>query len=168
MEQALLVHGAQGIHDGDQQFQGGVETDPAVRLLPQVFAEGDPFHVVHDTVAGAVGAEEVLDRDDARMLVEVGQGPGLFQEAIKPIVELFAGLASVDGQAHTIRGATGAITGQVFLDRQSELQILIPGEVGDPKAAMAQDPADTVATVEDPAQGERGRRVVLRRLPAAV
>ena len=166
MEQTLPVDGTQGIHDRHQELQRDLAADPAPRLLFQVVAEGDPVHVIHDAIAGAMGTEKVLDRGDARMLVKMGQGARLLEKSIQPIGELSARGPGIDGDAEPVRPPAGAIAGEIFLDRQPQLEIVIPGEVSDPKSPLAQDPADAIAAIEDPAQGESRRGVVPRPLPA--
>ena len=115
-----------------------------------------------------MGAEEVFDGDDAGMLVEMGEGPGFFEEAVQAVGELLAGWARIDGQADPIRRPAGAIAGQILLDGQPQMEIVVPGQVGDAEAAMAQHPADAVAPIQQLAQGQGGGQVVVPRLPAAV
>ncbi len=58
-----------------------------------------------------MGAEEILDGDDARMLIEMGQGTGLFEETVQAIGELIARWAGIDGQADSIGSPADAIPG---------------------------------------------------------
>ena len=166
MQQVCLVHRAQRVHYGQQEPHGEVEGDACFGLALQVFLQRDAGHVFHDDVAGAVGTEEVLHADHAGVLVEARQRAGLVDEAREAVVEGL-GLVAVDAQADPVAAAGGAVPRQVLLDGQGQRQVLVECQVGDAEAAVAEDPAEAVAAIEQAADRQEGRRVVGARLPAA-
>lgn len=112
-------------------------------------------------------AEEVVNRDDAGALLELGQGARLVLEALQAVQVPLPRLTGVDRDGAPIPGAGSKVPRQVFLDRELEGEVVVPAEVGDAESAVAEHSADAVAPVKERADGEIGCWGRRPALPAA-
>ena len=163
VDDALGVHPPEGVHQRQQEGSGLLHTE-APRSAAHVFVERDAVHILHHEVCGGVLLKIAVDADDVRIPDELGQGLGLFEEALHAVFKVLPPLAGVD--LH--RGASGdparKVRGQVFLDGDAVAGLVVEGDVGDAEAALAQHAPDGVAPVEDGA-GAQGERVAVRLIP---
>ena len=117
--------------------------------------QGDALHKVHDDVGCCVFLKQVLHPDDSRNAVHLGHFSGFLQKhAHSVLLGLLCRLCGVPGQACISRGPTDLAGGVKFLDGNLPLQSHIPTNIGDAKAALAQDTAHQVFPGQDGAHGQ--------------
>ena len=155
---ALGVEQDVGGLDVAMQEAGGMDLLQPVEQRPQDAVElgwcdGTAFqallqrvarHQFHDDVGGAVGLEEVEHAHDRRRALQGGERAALVDEALAAPAEILRHL----GRARQHRDAVLADRqrrGQVFLDRDLAMELVVAGAIGDAEAALAQDRHDLVA-----------------------
>ncbi len=103
----------------------------------QQFVQGHSILVLHDKVCGSVGAEEIAARDDAGMVPNRYQGAGFISEAAQPVLEISADRATP--RPHSGALPNGEFDGEVFLDRNGQIQFIVAGAVDDTEAPVPDD-----------------------------
>ena len=167
VDDVRLMDILQGLHDGLQQLQQLLRLHGAGAADP--LRQGLAMEVLHDDIGGIVLLEAAADMDHRRLILEFGQGPGFPQEPGLTGGILLPDLGGIASDIAGHRMVTGDHkAGVVLLDRHRGLQIGIPAQVSDAKAALAQHPAHHILAPEHRAHGELMRLVVLIRRPAAV
>ena len=145
VDEALRVNGGQRPQDRDHHIQGLFNRDlPAV--VGDVRLEGDALDVVHDEVGRVVLVKIAGDGGDVGVADELGQGPGLLLEPLRPVGELLG--LGVHGHRHRRSDAGGDVVGHELLDGHLGVQLGVQGQVGDAKSALAEDPSHDVAAVQ--------------------
>ena len=153
VDDALLVDGLQGLHDGGEEAHHLPPVDPAPLVL-DVGLEADALHILHDEVGGAVLLEVAAHPHDVWVAQKLGQHPGLIQEALQAVAEVLLPLPGEDGDLGGAGDPGGHGLGQELLDGHLDVQHLVQGQVGDAEAALAQHPAQDVLSGQDAAVGE--------------
>ena len=144
MDEALRVDRGQGPQHGNHHIQGFLHAYFPARIC-NIGLEGNALDVVHDKVGGVIFIEEIRHPRDSRLAHEFCQGAGLLVEALRPV-----GKVVVPGGGHDRNRCPdtgGKLAGHVLLHRHTGRKLLVPGQVGDAKAALAQHPAHDIAAI---------------------
>ena len=143
MHHATLVHVGEAVEQHLHQATRHIHVQRRTHLA-EVGIEGHALVVIHHHVGGVVGVEEGSDAHHIGV-VEFGDDARLPQELIFAGVEAFAVVGGVHGDVEGIRHPRSHFWRQKLLDGHPLLQINIPAQVGNAKAAgAAQHFADAV------------------------
>ncbi len=149
MDDALRMDGIQAVEQAGQPGeQLGLPESPP---LPQQHVEARAFLVLHDHAGRAEVLEDVVDTHDVRVF-EARQGARFDEEAPQAgrILRCEFGRQRPDG---VVRLAPGEVAGQVLLDRDGPVQVVVHRKVGDAERPLAQYALDAV-----PEQAGAGRQ----------
>ncbi len=111
----------QSIQHGHGDRHGFLVGQP-VTLFGHVILQIHPLQVAHDDIGGSVGPEKITDRNDVGMFIELGQGTRFLQEFVQAVLELPAG-AGIGRNLLVAHRPGGQVLGQIFLDRQLEVEV---------------------------------------------
>ena len=152
----------------EQRRQPGAQLRLARRMahLGERRLEGRALVERHRHVGGAVLLPEAIDLDQGRM-VEAGEEARLVDEALQARLEGVEMALGLDHDRRRARDPRGHRRRHVLLDRDLALQRMVPGQVDDAEAALADQAGDLVvaqvgAERQRVAQ-RRGRRALGRR-----
>ena len=140
VDDTLFMNGAQGVHHRCQDPDGLLPGDLAALVL-DVSLEALSLYVVHHEIGGAVLLKVAPHADDIGVSLELCQHPGLVQESLHAVAEVLLPLPGVDGYLMVARGPDGHAVRQELLDGDLDIQLVVPGQIGDAEAALAQDAA---------------------------
>ena len=139
------MNGGQGPQHRKHHIQGFFCADLSPSVGDIRF-KGNALDIIHHKVGGSVLIEVVRHSGDTRLPHKFGQDPGLFPEALLAIGELFLAAAGNHMDLPAIRPVS-KFAWHILLHRHFGLQALIPGQVGDAKAALAQHPTNEIALI---------------------
>jgi hypothetical protein len=162
VQEALGMNSPQTVEDREDQLFGLILGQAPAPLI-QVLGQREPLIVVHHQIGRAVGLEEVPHPHDVGV-IELGQGARLQQELLQAEAEQLAIVLGMDGDGGPVAGSPGQVPGQKLLDGHPGLEVEIPAQVGDTKAAgLAQHPANQKLFMEPGAvrQNQRAARGLL-------
>ena len=109
-----------------------------------------PLHKVHDDVSGIVLLEQIQHPDDLGDSADPGHFPGLFQKHLPAAVPGgSARFRVVPLQSAACLGAADLGGGEVFLNGNLAFQSQVPAAVGNAEAALSQDGAHHIFSVQD-------------------
>ncbi len=129
-----------------------------LRVLPlqrpglfQVLFQRLPLNKFHDNVGGIIFLKQIQHLHHLKDFTHLGHFPGFLEEHLLAVDPGHSGLLGII-PLQSIAG-TGVAAhlpgGIILLDRHLPLQRQIPANIGDAKAALPQDLADQVFTVQD-------------------
>ena len=142
----------QGLHNGLQEGEGlAVGNFPAA--LFQICFEAHAVNIFHDEIGRAVFFKIVLHRDDIGGALQLGKNFCLLQ---KPFHAILVVLLHPSGQGHAVAVSVpcGQSGGHIFFDGDLDFQSQIIPQIGDAKAADAQNLSHQVSAVQDRPQGQ--------------
>ncbi len=140
MQEAGLVHDRQPVEQRLDQRRDLRLRERAVRLHP--VGKRRALDEFHHHVGGAVRLEEAHHAHDVRM-AERRHGARLVEKApLAPVERVGGGRRA--RRDRIVGAARGDVVGQVFLDRDLEVEVRVGREVGQPEAAHAEHALDAV------------------------
>ena len=139
----------------EQRLDDGVELGlsrrPTQALQPAL--EALPFLELQHHVAGAVGAEVVVNPDNVGM-VELGQRLGFVDKPIKSPLEIAGAVGRTRRTVNAI-GASGKVRREVFLDGDRTRQRDLLGQIGHAEPARTKHALDAESAGQDGAWRKR-------------
>jgi len=154
VEIVLGVDLPQPVQDPEHDLRGVFRVHSALGLLGEVLLEGFPLVVVHRQVAGPVGLKKVPDAHDVGV-VESGEGAGLAQKPIEPVLKRLLLVPRVKHHRFSIGIPGGHVSGHVLFHRHPLLKPLVEGQVGDSKSPrFSQYLSDAVPPIEHRVEGQ--------------
>ena len=134
-------------------------------MLLQIVLEAGALDIIHNEVGRVVLFEVAVHTHNVGVADELRQGFGLVEKTLFPVKEVLLPLARVGRNRVTVR-AGGHSIGEILLDGHQNTGLMVLGNIGDAKAALAQHPSENIAPVEYSAWRQRHGK--LARLGAGV
>ena len=148
MDKPCFVNLAQCLYHGAEDREGLLHPQGAPAVLHKLL-KGNTLHIFHNDVGGIVGQKEVSYLHNLRHLREPGQHFGLPE---KPLLVIAEPSAFISGAAYHIHGYGGIPHhhphGIIFLDGYRDIQIQIPAQIGNAKAALSQHLAHQILLLQ--------------------
>ena len=143
MNQPFPVNRRQGSEHGNHHIQGFLRTDPS-SCLGNIGFKGDALNVIHDKIGGSILVKVIRYPRDIRLAHKFGQDTGLLFKTLLAVGKFLLAGRRPDNYLPVLQ-AGRQFTRHVFLYRHPGFKTLIPGQIGDAKAALAQDPSQKVS-----------------------
>ena len=114
----------------------------------------DTLDVVHDEIGRAVFVKVAGHTGDIRVAHELGQSPGLLLEPLGAVGKFLR--FAFHGNGHGGADAGGNVVGHELFDSYFRVQLGVQGQIRVAETALAQHPADDVASAKSNPQWGQG------------
>ena len=153
VDQTRFMDPAEGIHNRAQDGKG-LPGRQGTALHLDIALQVRSLHILHGDIGSIVLREIIVDLYDTGDIGQLGHGPGFPHEALPVMLE---DLRVIAGAGHFQRIGIVAghdAAGVILLNGQRDVQIVIPADVGDAEAALAQDFTHGILAPEAGAYGQ--------------
>ena len=136
---------------------------------PDKVLQVDTLHILHDDIRRIVRPKEIMDMNNGWDVPKLRQGPGLSEETLPGAFKKRPAFPAGARHRQRLRAVSAHETvGVVFLHRNRHIQIQVPAQIGDPKAALSQHPSDQVLFPKDRPHRKLMGQIIPGRIIAAV
>ena len=155
MDDAFCMDLAQRFHQGQEQPIGFFYTQSSA-FFRKILVQRRPIYILHDEVCSVIFFKIAVDPDDMFVPIEGRKRPGFLQELFLSVFVVFL-LIFRECLDRLIRRPVCELSRQILFDGNTFPGLVILGDVGDTKAALAKHTADCITAIQDRSRFERQR-----------